>query len=79
MTIKSIFDIFLIYGWLNCKFKWVMKKEIRKIVEFGVNIDESIADGYYFSKSIKLLEYILNNPKLLEDNINEKIENVEIR
>lgn len=55
------------------------KKEIRKIVEFGVNIDERIADGYYFTKSIKLLEYILNNPKLLEDNINEKIENVEIR
>ena len=55
------------------------KEEIRKIVEFGVNIDERIADGYYFSKSIKLLEYILNNPKLLEDNINEKIENVEIR
>jgi hypothetical protein len=55
------------------------KEEIRKIVEFGVNIDERIADGYYFTKSIKLLEYILNNPKLLEDNINEKIENVEIR
>jgi pyruvate/2-oxoglutarate dehydrogenase complex dihydrolipoamide acyltransferase (E2) component len=55
------------------------KEEIRKIVEFGVNIDERIADGYYFAKSIKLLEYILNNPKLLEDNINEKIENVEIR
>ena len=53
--------------------------KIRKIVEFGVNIDERIADGYYFTKSIKLLEYILNNPKLLEDNINEKIENVEIR
>ena len=36
---QSIFDIFLIYGWLNCKFKWVMKKEIRKIPIVGKACD----------------------------------------
>lgn len=55
------------------------KKVIRKICEFGINIDERIADGYYFAKSIKLLESFLDNPKILEDRIDEKIENVEIR
>lgn len=55
------------------------KQEIRKICEFGVNIDERIADGYYFAKSIKVLQNLLNNPKLLEDRIDEKIEDVEIR
>ena len=50
------------------------KKEIRKYCEFGVNIDERIADGYYFAKSLKLFEYIINNPKMLEDDCNEKIE-----
>ncbi len=30
---QSVYDIFLIYGWLNTKFKWIMKKEIR-IVPF---------------------------------------------
>ena len=55
------------------------KKVIRKICEFGINIDERIADGYYFAKSIKLLESFLDNPKMLEDRIDEKIENVEIR
>ena len=55
------------------------KQVVKKICEFGVNIDERIADGYYFAKSIKLLESFLYNPKILEDRIDEKIENVEIR
>lgn len=49
------------------------KKVIRKFCEFGVNLDERIADGYYFVKSLKLLEYILNNPKMLEDSCSEVI------
>lgn len=53
------------------------KKVIRKFCEFGVNLDERIADGYYFVKSLKLLEYILNNPKLLENNCSEVIKVVE--
>lgn len=55
------------------------EKEIRKVCEFGINLDERIADGYYFVKSLKMLQYIFDNPKLLEDNINEKIKNDEIR
>ena len=42
------------------------KKEIRKLCEFGVNLDERIGDGFYFLKSIQLLQYIFDNPKLLE-------------
>ena len=55
------------------------KKEIRNICEFGVNLDERIADGYYFAKSVKLLQYIFDNPKLLEDNADKKINMDEIR
>ena len=55
------------------------KKEIRKICEFGINLDERIADGYYFAKSVKLLQYIFDNPELLEGDANEKIETSEIR
>ena len=50
------------------------KKEIRKLCEFGVNLDERIGDGFYFLKSIQLLQYIFDNPKLLEGAANEKIE-----
>lgn len=50
------------------------KKEIRKLCEFGVNLDERIGDGFYFLKSIQLLQYIFDNPELLEGDANEKIE-----
>ncbi len=50
------------------------KKEIRKLCEFGVNLDERIGDGFYFLRSIQLLQYIFDNPELLEGDANEKIE-----
>lgn len=54
-------------------------RKTRKMCEFGINLDERIGDGYYFIKSMQLLQYIFNNPELLEDNANEKIEISEIR
>ena len=50
------------------------KKVIKKYCEFGMTIDERIGDGFYFIKSIKLLQYIVNHPNLLEGCANEKIE-----
>ena len=49
------------------------KVEIRDIVEFGINLDERIGDGVYFSKSVNLLDYILRNPETLEDKANDII------
>jgi len=49
------------------------KKEIRDVCEFGINLDERIADGFYFIKSIQLLEEIFNNPEKLEEPANSKI------
>lgn len=50
------------------------KKEVRQFCDFGMTIDERIGDGFYFIKSIKLMEYILDNPELLEGKADEKIE-----
>ena len=50
------------------------KNEKKYFCEFGVTIDERIADGFYMIKSIHLIEHLLNNPKLLEESINEKVE-----
>ena len=33
---QSQFDIFVLYGWLNIDFKWVMKKELRKVPAIGI-------------------------------------------
>ena len=50
------------------------KKEIRSFCDFGITLDEGIADGFYMIKSIQLLDYIIRNPHLLEGSSNEKIE-----
>lgn len=50
------------------------KEKIIDVCDFGVNMDERIADGYYFAKSIKVLEHILDNPELLEDRADARIE-----
>ena len=50
------------------------KKHVRKLCEFGINLDERIADGYYFIKSIQMLQYIFDHPEMLEEKANEKIE-----
>ena len=43
-------------------------------VDIGLTIDERIADGYYYSKTIHLLKTLLENPELLEQPFNEKVE-----
>ena len=52
----------------------VINKEKKYFCEFGVTIDERLADGFYYIKSIKLIEYLLDNPELLEEKVNEKVE-----
>ena len=49
-------------------------EEIQKQCEFGITLDERIADGFYFAKSAKLVEYILMHPELLEEPASTKIE-----
>ncbi|MBO5974557.1 MAG: 1-acyl-sn-glycerol-3-phosphate acyltransferase [Paludibacteraceae bacterium] len=64
---QSIFDVFLIYGWLDSHFKWIMKKEIRKIPFVGraceaaghIYIDRSNSKSAY--RSIELVKKKLVN------------------
>lgn len=39
---------------------------MREALDLGLTIDERIADGYYYAKTVKLLKYLLQNPELLE-------------
>lgn len=48
--------------------------EVKECVDLGLTIDERIADGYYYSKTIRLLKKLLENPELLEKPLNEKVE-----
>ena len=61
----------------------VLKKELRvmpdgstqprDILTLGFTADERIADGFYFAKSLKLAEYILQHPQLLDVPMKEEI------
>lgn len=46
-------------------------KEIRDILDVGVTLDERIADGFYFVRSLKLLKHIFANPELLDKPMSE--------
>ena len=41
-------------------------KQIRDVVEIGATLDERIADGFYFARSLKLVKYICAHPELLD-------------
>ena len=47
---------------------------MRETVDLGLTIDERIADGYYYSKTVRLLKKLLENPQLLEKPLDEKVE-----
>lgn len=48
------------------------KSEIRDICEFGITIDERIADGFYLASSAIMLQEYFDNPEILKENIYEK-------
>lgn len=48
--------------------------QTRPVVELGLMLDERIADGYYYAKSIKLLRRLLQEPELLELPAREEVE-----
>lgn len=48
--------------------------EMRETVDLGLTVDERIADGYYYSKSIRLFKYLLEHPELLEQPMNTEVE-----
>ena len=43
-------------------------------VEINITMDERIADGYYFSKSMKMMQYFISHPELLDHPFNEKLD-----
>ena len=47
---------------------------MRDSIDLDLTIDERIADGYYYSKTVRLLRKLLENPELLEQPLNEKVD-----
>ena len=47
---------------------------VRPVLNVGITLDERIADGYYYSKTMKLVKHILANPELLELPASEEVD-----
>ena len=48
--------------------------DMRLSIDLGLTVDERIADGYYYSKTVRLLRTLLENPELLEKPLSEEVE-----
>jgi len=48
--------------------------EMKEVLPLSFTIDERIADGFYFAKSIKVLQHILLHPEILEEPIQNPID-----
>lgn len=47
---------------------------MRESVDLGLTIDERLADGYYYSKTVRLLKKLLENPELLDRPLEEEVD-----
>ncbi len=68
-------SIFVVVGEKKLK-PWFDKEgnmTMRDTLSLGITLDERIADGYYYAKSIMLFKHFLEHPELLELSENEEI------
>lgn len=47
---------------------------MKETLDIGMTVDERIADGYYYAKSVKILKKILEKPELLEKPFQTEVE-----
>ena len=47
---------------------------VKDTVNIGLTIDERIADGYYYSKTVRLFKKLIENPKLLNAPLSEEVD-----
>ena len=48
--------------------------EMREALNVGITLDERIADGYYYSKTVKLFKYLMQHPWLLDRPAKEEVD-----
>lgn len=48
--------------------------EMREVLDLGLTLDERIADGYYYARTVKLAKYLLQHPEELERPCKEEVD-----
>ena len=86
-SIKMHADYHHLFDWGNNSFFVVINEkartpffredgsfELRDTIRLGMTIDERIADGTYFAKSVRLMHHLFANPELLDEPASTPIE-----
>ena len=47
--------------------------EMHTVLDLGITLDERIADGYYYAKTIKILKHLLQHPYLLDERADKEV------
>ncbi len=47
---------------------------MHETLDMGLTVDERIADGYYYAKTVRLLKYLLEHPEELEKPLKEEVD-----
>ena len=48
--------------------------EMRTMLDVGITLDERIADGYYYARTVRLLKKLIETPELLDRPANEEVD-----
>ena len=48
--------------------------EMRDMLDVGITLDERIADGYYYARTVRLLKKLIEEPELLDRPANEEVD-----
>lgn len=46
---------------------------LKSVIDIGLTLDERIADGYYYAKTVRVLKYLLEHPDLLDTPCDEEV------
>ena len=68
-------SIFVIVG--TKKFKPFYDKDgnvtMKRVIDLAVTLDERISDGFYYGRSLRLVQKLIENPELLEGTLSKEI------
>ena len=45
----------------------------RDVIDLSLTLDERIADGFYFAKSLRIAKYMLEHPEVMNEPIREPV------
>lgn len=49
-------------------------RQVRDMVELGITLDERVADGFYFGRSLKIVQHLMSYPELLDRPLKEELD-----